>query len=158
MSITRRIRIGAFFGPAHPVALLTLALLLGAGLVGAHLRRADGAADWYLHAGLGLQLGLVPLLYGLAHNAERPVGKTLAVLLLVAVTLAAGLLYADLAGPRDVPLPDGYRLRGARPWYYAPPAMLWCAAALLVGHWAWGVVRRIRSARLRRRAARAEAE
>ena len=153
MAFTRRLRL-AFFGPAHPVALLALVLLVGAGLVGAHVRRGDGVVDWWVHALLGLQLGLVPLLYGLAHNAERPFGKAVVLLFLVGVTIASGFLYSDLAGPRDVPVPDGFRPRGGRPWYYAPPAMLWAASMLLAGHWAHGVVRRIRRARARRRAER----
>jgi len=150
VAYTKRFGLG-LLSPAHPLALVVLALVVGAGVLGAHLRRIDGVTDWWVHVALAVQLALVPLLYGVAHNAERPVGKALALLFLLAVAVALWKLYGDLALPREVPADDGFRLRPEAPLYYLPPAMLWGACALLAGHWAAAVGRGMLRARTRRR-------
>jgi len=104
-----------------------------------------------VHAALAAQLALLPMLYGVAHNAERPFGKALVLTFLLAVTIAVGRLYADLAQPRELPLDDGFRLRPEAPLYYLPPAMLWTATALLAGHWVAAVGRGLLRARAIRR-------
>lgn len=122
---------------------------MGAGFLAFALRWDDRAEDGVYHLAFAIQMALLPPLYGAAHNAARPVWKGAILLFFAAMTAGAGFIYADLAQPREVPLPTGWATRPEEPLYMLPPAMLAAAWAILAGHWLVSFVGRLR----RRRAA-----
>ncbi len=132
-------------GPAHPVALIVVALVMAGGMLAFGLRWDDRVSDGIYHLAFAFQLALLPPLYGIAHNGDRPVWKAAILLSYAALTVGVGFIYVDLAPPREVPVPGGWRVRAEAREYFLPPAMFAAAWALMVGNW-------FVSALLRRRA------
>jgi len=135
----------ARLGPAHPVALIVVALVMAGGMLAFGLRWEDRVGDGIYHLAFAFQLALLPPLYGIAHNGDRPAWKAAILLSYAALTVGVGFIYVDLAPPREVPVPGGWRVRAEAPEYLLPPAMFAAAWTLMVGHWCV-------SALLRRRA------
>jgi hypothetical protein len=131
-------------GPAHPLALVLVALVCGAGFFAFALRWSDGVSDGIYHLAFAIQLALMPPLYGMAHNGDRPIWKGVLLLAFGTLTWGVGLVYADLVPPTEIRVQGGWGIRPAAPEYYLPPVMFALAWLLMMGHWVWSAVRRRR--------------
>lgn len=131
-------------GPAHPVALILVILVMGGGFFAFALRWNDRMGDGIYHLAFAIQLALLPPLYGMAHNGDRPIWKAVILLAFGALTAGVWLIYSDLAPPRELPVPGGWQRRGEAPEYLLPPASFAIAWVLMIGHWGVSAVRRRR--------------
>ncbi len=131
-------------GPAHPLALILVVLVMGAGFFAFALRWNDRMSDGIYHLAFAIQMALLPPLYGIAHNSDRPIWKAAILLAFGALTAGVAVIYADLAPPREVPVPGGWQLRAEAPEYLLPPVLFVIAWSAMVGHWGVSAVRRRR--------------
>lgn len=135
----------ARLGPAHPVALILVVLVMGAGFFAFALRWNDRMSDGIYHLAFAIQLALLPPLYGMAHNGDRPIWKAVILFTFAALTVGVGFIYADLTPPREVPVPGGWQRRPETPEYLLPPVLFALAWALMLGHWIVSAILRRRS-------------